>query len=129
MTCIAQEFVYPGLPGFKIKTDYPVFLPDNLWDFIDGAAEVYLSYGFKDLHVAEYKKRRDVIKLEIYKHSSHTMAFGIYSSERSPSFKFTNLGCTGIQCRWCNKFLQGQLSTLKLKHTQRSLKLYRLLKH
>jgi hypothetical protein len=107
VTCLAQEFVYPGLPGFKIKTDYPVFLPNKLWDFIDGAAEVYLSYGFTDLHVAEYKKRRDVIKLEIYKHSSHTMAFGIYSSERSPSFKFTNLGSQGYNADGAINFFKG----------------------
>ena len=86
-----QDTQYPDLSGFKRITKYPVYQPDNLWDFINGAADAYLALGFEELHVAEYKKGRDVIKLEIYRHSDHTMAFGIYATERSPSFNFTNL--------------------------------------
>ena len=33
--------------------------------------------------------------MEIYRQSDHTMAFGIYSTERSPSFRFLNLGSQG----------------------------------
>jgi hypothetical protein len=103
----AQDLVYPVLKGFRIKTDYPVYLPDNLWDFIDGAADAYLAYGFIDLHVAEYKKRKAVIKLEIYRHSDNTMAFGIYSSERSPSFRFINLGAQGYIADGAINFFKG----------------------
>lgn len=92
---MAQDFVFPNLDGYKKITKYPVYVPDNLWDFINGAADTYLALGFVDLHVAEYKKAKDVIKLEVYHHSDNTMAFGIYSSERSPSFRFLNLGTQG----------------------------------
>jgi hypothetical protein len=104
---LAQEPVFPDLNGFKIKTDYPVYTPDNLWDFINGAADSYLAYGFVDLHVAEYKKGRDVIKVEIYRHSDHTMAFGIYSSERSPSFKFVSIGAQGYIADGAINFFKG----------------------
>ncbi len=103
----AQEIVFPQLKGFKIKTDYPVYLPDNLWDFINGAADTYLACGFVDLHVAEYRKGKAVIKLEIYKHSNNTMAFGIYSSERSPSFRFVNLGAQGYIADGAINFFKG----------------------
>src|SRR5512133_2305471 len=92
---IAQELSLPELKGYKKVTSYPVFTPENLWDFINGAADNYLAYGFADLHVAEYKKGKDVIKLEIYRHGDTTLAFGIYSSERSPTFRFVNLGAQG----------------------------------
>jgi hypothetical protein len=104
---IGQDLTYPALKGYKIKTDYPVYMPENLWDFIDGAADNYLAYGFTDLHVAEYKKGKAVIKLEIYKHSDHTMAFGIYSSERSPSFNFVNLGTQGYNADGAINFFKG----------------------
>jgi hypothetical protein len=91
----AQEIKLPDLKSYKKTFEYPVYLRDNLWDFIDGAAETYLAYGFIDLHVAEYKKGKNVIKLEIYKLSDHTMAFGIYSTERSSSFHFQQLGSQG----------------------------------
>ena len=90
-----QDLSLPELQGYKKITKYPVYVPENLWDFINGAADNYLSYGFVDLHVAEYKKGKNIIKLEVYRHSDNTMAFGIYSSERSPSFRFVNLGAQG----------------------------------
>lgn len=97
----------PELKGFKKISNYPVFLPDKLWDFINGAADTYLAYGFVDLHVAEYKKGKNIIKLEIYKHSDNIMAFGIYSTERSPSFRFLNLGSQGYNADGAINFFKG----------------------
>jgi hypothetical protein len=103
----AQELVLPELEGYKKTTNFPVYGPENLWDFINGAADTYLSYGFVDLHVAEYKKGKNVIKLEIYRHSDNTMAFGIYSTERSPSFRFMNLGAQGYIADGAINFFKG----------------------
>jgi hypothetical protein len=103
----AQEFTFPELKGFKLITNYPVFGPDNLWDFINGAADTYVACGFVNLHVAEYKKGKNVIKLEIYRHSDYTMAFGIYSTERSPSFRFMNLGAQGYIADGSINFFKG----------------------
>ncbi|HAX92707.1 MAG TPA: hypothetical protein DCY25_01960 [Bacteroidales bacterium] len=104
---IAQDIIFPDLKGYRIMKDYPVYQPENLWDFINGAADNYLAYGFKDLHVAEYKKGRDVIKIEIYRHSDNTMGFGIYSSERSPSFNFTDIGAQGYITGGSINFFKG----------------------
>jgi hypothetical protein len=104
---IAQEFSFPELSGYKKNSDFPVFLAASLWDFIDGAAETYIAYGFIDLHVAEYKKGKNIIKLEVYRHSDHLMAFGIYSTERSPSFTFMNLGSQGYIADGAVNFYKG----------------------
>lgn len=104
---LAQDIKLPELKGYKKTTSYPVFLPDNLWDFINGAADTYLAYGFIDLHVAEYKKGKNVIKLEIYRHKDNTLAFGIYSTERSPSFRFMNLGSQGYKADGAINFFKG----------------------
>ena len=103
----AQGFMFPELSGYKKNTDFQIFVPDNLWDFINGAAETYLAYGFVDLHVAEYKKGKNVIKLEIYRHSDHIMTFGIYSTERSPSFNYMNLGSQGYKAEGAINFFKG----------------------
>lgn len=97
----------PDLKGFKRTSNYPVYLPENLWDFNDGAADTYLAYGFINLHVAEYKKGKNVIKLEIYRHSDNTMAFGIYSTERSPTFHYVNLGAQGYIADGAINFFKG----------------------
>jgi len=104
---VAQDFNMPQLSGYRKSLNYPVFKPENLWDFINGAADNYLAYGFIDLHVAEYKKGKNVIKLEIYRHSSNTMAFGIYSTERSPSFTYKNLGAQGYVADGAINFFKG----------------------
>lgn len=97
----------PELKGFKKTTSYPVYLPENLWDFNNGAADTYLAYGFINLHVAEYKKGKNVIKLEIYRHSDNIMAFGIYSTERSPTFHYVNLGSQGYIADGAINFFKG----------------------
>jgi hypothetical protein len=103
----AQELQTPDLKGYKKITSYPVYRPENLWDFIDGAADTYLAYGFIDLHVAEYKKGKNVIKLEIYRHSDNVLTFGIYSTESSPSFHFLNLGSQGYSTDGAINFFKG----------------------
>jgi len=103
----AQVISFPELEGYKKTTNYPTYTPENLWDFINGAADNYLAYGFVDLHVAEYKKGKNTIKLEIYKHSDNTMAFGIYSTERSPSFRFMNIGAQGYIVDGAINFFKG----------------------
>jgi len=103
----ALDINFPEIKGFKIHTDYPVYVPDNLWDFINGAADGYLALGFVDLHVAEYKKGKEVIKLEIYRHSDPVMAFGIYASERSPSFRFMDLGAQGYMADGAINFFKA----------------------
>jgi len=102
-----QGFSFPELEGFKKITNYPEYKPDNLWDFIDGAADAYLALGFLDLNVAEYKKGREVIKLEIFKHNSHEMAFGIYASERSSKYRFLRLGAQGYSTGGVINFFKG----------------------
>ena len=118
----ARELTLPELEGFKKVTNYPVFRPDNLWDFINGAAETYLAYGFVELQVAEYKKGKNVIKLEIYRHKDKTMAFGIYSSERSPSFRFINLGVQGYVADGSINFFKGNYY-VKIRTFSRNVKI------
>jgi hypothetical protein len=103
----AQEITFPELEGFKKMTKYPVYTPENLWDFIDGAADSYLALGFADLHVAEYKKGKESIKVEIYRHTDHIMAFGIYANERSPSYRFVNIGSQGYIVEGMINFFKG----------------------
>jgi hypothetical protein len=104
---LSQDIKIPDLRGFKKTISSPVYLPDNLWDYLNGAATSYLDYGFVNLHVAEYKKGKNIIKLEIYRHSDNNMAFGIYSTERSPSFKYVNLGSQGYIAAGAINFFKG----------------------
>lgn len=103
----AQDISMPELSGYKKVSKYPVYTTENLRDFIDGAAGNYIAYGFIDLHVTEYRKGKNVIKLEIYRHSDNSLAFGIYSTERSPSFRYMMLGAQGYKADGAINFFRG----------------------
>jgi hypothetical protein len=121
-----QDFALPDLQGYKKVSDYPVYTRDNLWDFIDGAADNYLAFGFEELIVTEYVKGKNSIKLEIYRHKDNTEAFGIYSSEKSASFRFLNIGTQGYKADASLNFFKGKYY-VKLRTNSRSDKTIQML--
>jgi len=92
----AQESLFPQIPGWKITQDDPVYTANNLWDIIDGAADLFLEYSFIDLHIARYISTDSIeVKVELYRHASDVDAFGIYSQERDTGYHFIPLGIQG----------------------------------
>jgi hypothetical protein len=75
------------------------FNPDNLFEYIDGAADEYLSYGFKKVVTADYAVGPDSssVTVEIYRMESPLLAFGIYAAERSPSEPPADVGAQGYR--------------------------------
>jgi hypothetical protein len=92
----ADDGLFPSLSGWSITPGEKVYVPANLWDLIDGAAELFLSYGFVDLNLAEYRNAAGTdVRVELYRHSSKSNAFGIYSAERNPDYTFLDVGTQG----------------------------------
>jgi hypothetical protein len=54
------------------------FKGGNLFDYIDGGAEIFLEFGFDRLLVQNYKKGHSEIVLELYQMESSESALGIY---------------------------------------------------
>lgn len=56
---------------------------ESLFDYMDGAAELYLAYGFRSLRVARYSRGAGAwIIAELYEMDSAEDAFGVFSFER-----------------------------------------------
>ena len=92
----AQQRIPPPVEGWRCTSDSVVYVPDNVWDFIDGAAELYLAYGFVNLHVADYFDADSLdVRVEWYRHDSAEDAFGIYAQERKPEYYFLSIGTQG----------------------------------
>jgi len=67
--------------------------PDELWEYIDGSAETYITYCFDTLLVQDYKsKDGKSLKVEVYIHGTPSDAFGIYSMYRNAELKFFDIG-------------------------------------
>ncbi|MDP4207994.1 MAG: hypothetical protein Q8928_04180 [Bacteroidota bacterium] len=83
-----------------LADSFRIFTPDNLYDYIDGAADNYLSSGFENLIVGTYNARDDkekYITVEIYDHKMPLLAFGIYAQERPLKTNFITVGAQGYQ--------------------------------
>ena len=80
-----NDALFPELPGYTLVHESRVYASQDLWDFIDGAADLFVSYGFVDLHIAYYRTTDGrEFRVEVYRHDSAENAFGMYSQERAP---------------------------------------------
>lgn len=57
--------------------------PKTLFGYMDGAAELYLAYGFQSLTVRKFEKSsQPLITLELYEMASSEDAYGLFSFDR-----------------------------------------------
>jgi hypothetical protein len=103
---------FPEVSGWKKDGKTQVFSPRTLYEYINGAADLYLAYEFQDLQVAEYKgEKKAGVTVEIYRHKDSTQAFGIYSQERLANAKFLDIGAQGYHEPNVLNFLTGPYYT------------------
>ncbi len=86
----------PRPRGWTLSGQPRTFSPTNLYEYVDGAAELYLSLGFQSLQVAEYADGHGgTAVVEIYRHESPVHAFGIYAQERPREGEYLTVGAEG----------------------------------
>jgi hypothetical protein len=100
----------PKLPGWTLTEAPRAYFPDTLFEYIDGAAESFLSYDFRELLVADFEKTGTgaTLTLEIYDMGLPVNAFGIFSAERYPENKPVNVGELGYAEGEALNFLAGR---------------------
>lgn len=103
-----KSFPFPEIPGWKQTGKIQTFLPHNLYDCINGGADLYLKYDFQELKVAEYlNDKKASVTIEIYRHRTPTHAFGIYSQERLANAKYIDIGAQGYSEENILNFVMG----------------------
>lgn len=66
--------------GWEQKTTPECFNSESLFEAIDGAAEVYLEYGFVSMARSSYSRKKQTLDIEIYRMADPDAAFGILSN-------------------------------------------------
>lgn len=86
------------------------YFSETLFEYINGAAEVYLSYDFEELLVAQLVKvdGEANVSIEIYDMGDTLNSFGIYSAERYPESRFVSSGIQGYIDEGALNFLAGR---------------------
>ncbi len=69
--------------GWRQSTEHRVYTEDDLHEYINGGAELYISYGFKDILSLHYYKgegeERMEIKVDIFDMTHSFNAFGVFT--------------------------------------------------
>ncbi len=106
--------LFPG-PGFEKGWSWfkmPVhYNPDNLYEYIDGEAELYLSYDFKELATLTYfwgNVDDTSFVVDIYDMGTPLSAFGLYSNYRYPDYNYEKIGTEATVSDFSIKFYQGK---------------------
>lgn len=71
--------------GWTVDGRVESYDPDNLYEKINGAAEQYLSFGFKKLHYVTVGQGDDFVTIEIYDQGSFPNTLGIFAAQRDES--------------------------------------------
>ena len=104
-----QHLLTAPLPGKAAAEAAPAFFqPDNLYQQIDGGADVYLLYDFRELLHQDFKSGATEVTADIYDMGRPEDAFGIYAAERSPKYKFAILGTEGYRSKGVLNFVQDR---------------------
>jgi hypothetical protein len=100
----------PQIEGWDLDGEVQAYLPESLFEYINGAAESYLSYDFRELLVAQFAKQGSeaTMTLEIYDMETPLNAFGIFSAERYPENSPVSVGEAGYLDSEALNFLRGK---------------------
>jgi hypothetical protein len=83
---------------------------DNLYEYINGGAEIYHDYGFTRVVVQDFKnKNGKSISLEIFEMEDTESAYGIYTFKTSFEGKMVRLGSDGQLADYYLNFWKGDL--------------------
>jgi hypothetical protein len=69
-----------AVAGWERSGEGAVYVPDNLFDYMDGQAELFFVYNFEELAVQEYQRGQEgPIIVEVYQVASPADAYGLFS--------------------------------------------------
>ena len=88
-----------GEPGHTYKQN-------QLYEYINGGADIYLEYGFVQVITQEYYHNDESLVVDIYEMTDPKAAYGIYSIHREPKMSVLQVGDEGLQFEYQTSFWQ-----------------------
>ena len=97
-----------GLLPASESRGQPRFYSSDLYQYINGGAEAFHNYDMVAMVHQEYRVQEVELTVDIYDMGNLLNAFGVYSSERSPSSRFLPIGTEAHGSALALNFWQGQ---------------------
>ncbi len=87
------------IPGWKMADEQYRFDPQNLYEYIDGAADFFVAYGFVSLEGANYFSDSDVdnsVTIDVYDMGKKLNAFGVFQTKKPKKAPTLNIGAASF---------------------------------
>jgi hypothetical protein len=105
--------------GWASAGEDRIYTPDNLFEYIDGGAELYLSYGLSSVFTRKYTREGEPdIMLDLFDMGSSENAFGVFSHSREKidsTFGQGSQYTKGLLLFWKDRFYASILSSPETK--------------
>ena len=77
---VPQELIPPSIRQWKAADSLRRYAGREIFEYMDGAGEVYLAYGFREIAVQRYARaNQEEILLEVFDMGTPAMAFGTFT--------------------------------------------------
>lgn len=109
---VAGMLPMPGFAeGWRSESGVRLYQRDNLFEHINGEAELYFPYGFVEAATTTYDRAGDgggSVAADVYEMGSLLDTFGIYSSYRNPGKPVPDFGSDGFYDEYQLMFYQDK---------------------
>ncbi|MCU0579266.1 MAG: hypothetical protein MUF69_06935 [Desulfobacterota bacterium] len=98
-------------PGWILEGPLKNYSPDDLFEYINGEAELYLQHGFQNLVSGFYlnePNEKQGLSADVYRMASPLEAFGIYARYRGMGVRIVAVGMEGFVSAAQMMFCQGR---------------------
>jgi hypothetical protein len=95
-------------PGWKPDAPLSIFTADNLYEYLDGGAEGYLSFGFVRLEHQTCTKGTDSLVIDVSEMNDPDAAYGLFTARLDPRQPLRHIGMGGQILANRASFAKGQ---------------------
>ena len=81
--------------GWKQQGSARRFTPDNLFEYLDGAAEGYLLYGFVQLQGVTCQSGDESVLIDVFEMPDAESAYGVFTANLDPRLPIEKIGMGG----------------------------------
>ncbi|OQX95581.1 hypothetical protein B6I21_04670 [candidate division KSB1 bacterium 4572_119] len=92
----AHAIDFPTIKSFTPESEVAKYNPETLYEYINGGADVFLSFGFKELLTKDFSYQELQFSVDIYDMGSRVNGFGIYKVERPVDANFLKIGVEAV---------------------------------
>ena len=88
----SNEINFSQIKNWSSADTVDYYDASNLWEYINGAADLFYTYGFQNLQSCELSSDDVEVVVDVYNMGTRLNAFGMYKTERGEQNDLLNIG-------------------------------------